>query len=184
MKPLLSLVAVTCAMLIIAVATPLRAQQPDTILTDNVVPLQQVISPNGFIHPGISCDAETLSVMREKVITGVSPWVDYFEGLRRTPFAKLDQRPRFAEQITNDGSISNFCQDAQLLWSQTILYVVTGNEAYRKRPVEIIKWYGGRTDKSFFPKYFSDSHIKIGKYIYTMCSAVDILRTIAPEIRV
>ena len=65
--------------------------------------------------------------------------------------------------------------------AHTILYVVTGNEEYRKRPCEIIKWYGGRTDKSFFPHEFADSHIKIGKYVYTMCSAVDILRTIDPR---
>jgi len=160
---------------------PARAQSRDTILTDNVVELKQVVSPQGFVHPGISCNAETLSVMREKVIAGVSPWVDYFEGLRRTPWADAGRRPRLVEQITNDGGIGAFAQDAHLLWTHTILYVVTGNEAYRKRPVEIIKWYGGRTDKSFFPKYFADSHIKIGKYVYTMCTAVDILRTIEPK---
>lgn len=168
-------------MVTLAMATSARAQPRDTIVTDNVVQLKQVVSANGFVHPGISCNAETLSVMREKIVAGVSPWVDYFEGLRRTPFAKLDQRPRFVEQITNDGGISGYGFDAQLLWTQTILYVVTGDERYRKRPVEIIKWYGGRTNKSFFPHYFADSHIKIGKYVYTMCSAVDILRTIEPK---
>jgi len=175
------LLAWTIAML--AIAIPATAQSPDSILTDQVVPLKQVVSPNGFVHPGISCNAETLSVLREKVITGVSPWVDYFEGLRRTPYAQLDRKPRFVEQITNDGGIYGYANDSQLLWTQTILYVVTGNEAYRKRPVEIIKWYGGRTDKSFFPHAFSDSHIKIGKYVYTMCTAVDILRTIEPKDR-
>src|SRR5581483_5512313 len=170
-----------CAIVTIAVAAPACAQLRDTVLTDNVVQLKQVVSPNGFVHPGISCNAETLSVMREKVIAGVSPWVDYFEGLRRTPFAALNRRPRLVEQITNDGGIGAFAQDAQMLWAHTILYVVTGNEQYRRRPVEIIKWYGGRTDKSFFPHPFADSHIKIGKYVYTMCSAVDILRTINPR---
>ena len=38
-----------------------------------------------------------------------------------------------------------------------------------------------RTEKSFFPQYFSDSHIKIGKYVYTLCSAVDILRATTPK---
>jgi len=155
--------------------------QDQTIPTDRVVELRETISPQGFVHPGISCNAETLSVMREKVLAGVSPWVDYFEGMRRTRYANLNQRPRHVGQITNDGGIGAFANDAQLAWAQTILHVATGNEEYRKLPVDIIRWYGSRTEKSFFPQYFNDSHIKIGKYVYTLCSAVDILRTIPPK---
>ena len=115
------------------------AQQGDSILTNNVVELRETFSPQGFVHPGISCNAETLAVMREKVLAGVSPWVDYFEGMRRTRFANLNQRPRLVRQITNDGGIGAFSQDAHLAWAHTILYVVTGNEEYRKTPVEIIR---------------------------------------------
>jgi len=161
--------------------TGVALAQNDTILTDHPVELREIISPQGFIHPGISCDARTLAVMREKVLAGVSPWVDYFEGLRRTRFADLKQRPRLVPQITDDAGIGGFAQDAQLVWGQTILYIVTGNEAYRKLPVEIINWYGSRTKESFFPQYFTDSHIKIGKYVYTLCSAVDILRATKPR---
>lgn len=160
---------------------PLAAAENDpTILTKNVVELREKNSPQGFVHPGISCNAETLSVMREKVIKGVSPWVDHFEGMRRTRFADPNRKPSFVEQIVNDGGISGFAHDAHLAWVQTILYVVTGNERYRKLPVEIIHWYGSRTQKSFFPEHFPDSHIKIGKYVYTMCSAADILRATTP----
>ncbi|HCE45151.1 MAG TPA: hypothetical protein DET40_16545 [Lentisphaeria bacterium] len=157
------------------------ADQNQTILTDNVVELRETISPQGFVHPGISCNAETLAVMREKVINGVSPWVDYFEGMRRTRFANLKQRPALVPQITNDGGIGGFGYDAQLMWVHAILYVVTGNEEYRKTPVEIINWYGSRTNESFFPQYFSDSHIKIGKHVNTFCGAVDILRATTPK---
>lgn len=119
--------------------------------------------------------------MRDMVIAGVSPWVDYFEGLRRTRFANLHQRPRLVGQIVNDGGIGAFAQDAQLAWGHTIMYLVTGDEAYRKTPVEIINWYGSRTEESFFPGYFSDSHIKVGKYVYTLCSAADLLRYTTPR---
>lgn len=158
-----------------------RADEAQTILTDNVVELRETVSPEGFVHPGIGCSAQTLSVMREKVIQGVSPWVDYFEGMRRTRFADLKRRPAFVRQITNDGGIGGFGFDAQLMWVHTILYVVTGNEEYRKTPVEIINWYGSRTEESFFPQYFADSHIKIGKHVNTFCTAVDILRATTPK---
>jgi hypothetical protein len=156
-------------------------QAAPTILTKSVVDLRESVSPQGFVHPGISCNAETLAVMREKVLAGVSPWVDYFEGMRRTRFADPNRKPARIEQIVDDRGISGFAHDAHLAWVQTILYVVTGNENYRKLPVEIIKWYGSRTEKSFFPKYFTDSHIKIGKYVYTLCSAADILRATTPK---
>lgn len=157
------------------------AEPAPTILTKNVVQLRETVSPQGFVHPGISCNAETLAVMREKVIAGVSPWVDHFEGIRRTRFADPKRKPARVEQIVNDRGIGDFAHDAHLAWAQTILYVVTGNEEYRKLPVEIIKWYGSRTEKSFFPAYFEDSHIKIGKYVYTLASAADILRATTPK---
>jgi len=160
---------------------PAMAEQNQTILTNHPVELRETVSSQGFVHPGISCNAETLSVMREKVIAGVSPWVDYFEGMRRTRFADPNHKPARVEQIVNDGGINGFAHDAHLAWVQTILYVVTGNEEYRKLPVEIIKWYGSRTEKSFFPQYFADSHIKIGKYVYTLSSAADILRSTPPR---
>lgn len=161
---------------------PLAAAEPaPTILTKNVVELRETVSPQGFVHPGISCNAETLAVMREKVLQGVSPWVDHFEGMRRTRFADPNRKPARVEQIVNDGGISGFAHDAHLAWVQAILYVVTGDEEYRKLPVEIIKWYGSRTEKSFFPQYFTDSHIKIGKYVYTLASAADILRATTPK---
>ena len=152
-----------------------------TILAENAVELRETVSPQGFAHPGISCNAETLAVMREKVIAGVSPWVDHFEGMRRTRFANPQRKPERIEQIVNDGGIGGFAHDAHLAWVQAILYVVTGDEEYRKLPVEIINWYGSRTEKSFFPRYFTDSHIKIGKYVYTLASAADILRAIQPR---
>jgi hypothetical protein len=179
----LRILAIICVSLLplFGNVTAVLAQQGDTILTNNVVELRETISPQGFVHPGISCNAETLSVMREKVIAGVSPWVDHFEGMRRTRFADPKRKPARVEQIVNDGGIGGFAHDAHLAWTQTILYVVTGNEEYRKIPVGIIKWYGSRTEKSFFPQHFPDSHIKIGKYVYTMCSVVDILRATTPK---
>lgn len=177
--PILS--GLTLCVALFACAASVSAQESDAIIMDNVVKLEETISPQGFVHPGISCNAETLSVMREKVIAGVSPWVDYFEGLRRTRYANPNQSPRHVGQIVNNGGISGFTHDAQLAWTQTILYVATGDEEYRKLPVDIIKWYGSRTGESFFPGNFADAHIKIGKPVYTMCAVADIMRYTTPQ---
>ena len=53
-----------CAILAIAVVRPAWAQAQKSIPTDNVVPLQQVVSPNGFVHPGIPLTKADLTTLR------------------------------------------------------------------------------------------------------------------------
>lgn len=153
--------------------------QTDNIVTDNLVEIEQSVSKTGFVHPGIGFNAETIETMRNMVKSGTSPWVDYFEGMRRTKYAKLDAVMKKQEQITNNTGINNFANDAQTAWVQAMLYYVTGDEQYRRIPVELINWYGGRTD--FFPEWFSDSHIKLGKYVYTFCAAAELMRSTTPK---
>ena len=179
MSRFFSILSVFAGASLLSCAAP--EESAPTILTDNVVELRETVSPQGFVHPGISCNAESLAVMREKVLAGVSPWVDCFEGMRRTRYADPNCKPARVEQILNNSGINGLAHDAQLAWVHTILYIVTGNEEYRKLPVEIINWYGSRTEVEFFPEYFTDSHIKIGKYVYTLCSAADILRATTPK---
>ena len=150
----------------------------ESIITNNKVKLEEIRSEAGFIHPGIGCTAETLENLREGVLKGQSPWVDYFSGLRRSKYAGRNVRMRKCERILNNGGIGAFTDDAQLAWTQAILYVVTGNESYREIPLELIKWYGSRED--FFPRAFPDSHIKLGKSVYVFCAAAEIMRYTMP----
>ncbi|MBQ3462707.1 MAG: hypothetical protein IJH36_06265 [Clostridia bacterium] len=151
----------------------------DTIITDNLAELTETVSDEGFIHPGVGYTAESLNLMRDMVKDGVSPWVDYFEGMRRTKYADLSGELKKQEQIINNGGISSFAEDAQRAWVQAMLYFVTGNEEYRKIPVEAIKWYSERED--FFPEWFTDSHIKLGKYVNTFCEMAELMRATTPK---
>lgn len=143
------------------------------------VKFNPTVSPEGFVHPGIGCTMETLDNLRQGVVNGQSPWVDYFIGLRRSKYAGLDTSLNKCNQITNNSEIAKFADDAQLAWTQAVLYVVTGNEEYRKIPLELIEWYGARKD--FFPAAFPDSHIKLGKYVYVFCAAAEIMRYTTPK---
>lgn len=157
-------------------AVTIKAQE--SIVTKNRVEIEETRSLEGFAHPGIGCNAETLNNLREGVLNGQSPWVDYFIGLRRSKFAGPNVRMQRCERIENNGNIAAFASDAQLAWTQAILYIVTGKEEYRKIPLELIKWYGTR--ENFFPRAFPDSHIKLGKCVYTFCTAVEIMRYTIP----
>lgn len=162
-----------------ALVMPASAEGSESILTDNTVTIEETVTENGFTHPGIGFTTENLNTMREMVLDGVSPWVDYFEGMRRTRYADPEGELKKQEQIVNNGGISSFADDAQRIWVQAMLYFVTGNEEYRRLPVEAIKFYGERED--FFPEWFSDSHIKLGKYVRTFCIAAELMRYTTPE---
>lgn len=143
------------------------------------IELTQYVSPEGFVHPGIGCTSDTLDVMRKMVRKGVSPWIDYFEGLKKTRYASLKTIPKFVERITDNSHIADFNVDAQTAWGHAVMYVVTGDERYIKTPCEIISHYGKVTD--FFPGGFTDSHIKLGRPVFVMCTAAEIMRSFVPH---
>lgn len=152
----------------------------DSIIT-GASQVNSYTSDSGFVHPGIGCSKETLEVMRKKVFAGTSPWADCFEGLRRTDYASLDKQLRLPTAIENDSGINMFRSDAETAWGQAIMYVVTGNEDYLKLPHKIMEHYASVDPDEFFKGGFTDSHIKIGKYVYTMCAAAEILRCVEPK---
>ncbi len=121
-----------------------------------------------FVHPGIGCTAETLEIMRQMVKKGAEPWKSYYSGLLKTEYARLDFAPRLVERIENDADIARFRADCEAAWTHMVIYYAEEDEEYLKLPKMIFDWYGER--ESFFPKYFTDCHIKLGKYVYTMCA--------------
>ncbi|MCD8049140.1 MAG: hypothetical protein LUG52_05985 [Clostridia bacterium] len=127
-----------------------------------------------FVHPGIGCTEETLEIMREMVKKGAEPWESYYSGLLKTEYAKLDFAPKLIERIENDADIARFRADCEAAWTHMVIYYAEKDEEYLKLPERIFDWYGERED--FFPKYFTDCHIKLGKYVYTMCAAADMAR--------
>ncbi|MDO4562958.1 MAG: hypothetical protein Q4C12_03900 [Clostridia bacterium] len=141
--------------------------------------IKRTVSKTGFTHPGIGCTAATLKTCRDAILKGISPWADYFEGLRRTTYSRLDKKLAMVERITNDDEIYLFAQDAQCAWTHAVIYAVSGDDAYLKIPLAIFEHYAAV--KNFFPKPFCDCHIKLGKYVYTLCAALDILRTVTGE---
>lgn len=179
MKRVIGIIAAAAAAMSMLPMPGALAAAEDSILTDNIVEINESVSDEGFIHPGVGASAAGLETMRDMVKQGVSPWVDYFEGLRRTSYAAFDAPLKHQEVIENNGGITSFCQDVQTAWTHAVLYFVTGNEEYRRIPAEVIRWYGSR--ENFFPEYFGDSHIKIGKYVNTLCTAAEIMRCTEPS---
>jgi hypothetical protein len=177
---------VTKGLLALVFACALQPAQADTgpsIITSNVVQINEYTSPEGFKHPGIRFTKESLENLRAQVIAGREPWTSYFEGMRRRHWAQFTYRsgndngsglPR-NPIIDNNGKVATFIDDAQAALMHSVLYYVTGDERYRTVAMRILNIYSHMSPTGV--NYFPDVHIKMGQPIYHMTAAAEILRT-------
>jgi hypothetical protein len=172
------------ALLVLAISLqPARADTGASIITSNVVQINEYQSPQGFKHPGIRFTRESLENLRAQVIAGQEPWASYFEGMRRLKWAQLSYRsandngsglPR-NPIIDNNGKVDTFIDDAQAALIQSVMYYVTGDERYRTVAMRMLSIYSHMSPTGV--NYFADVHIKMGQPIFHMTAAAEILRT-------
>jgi Calx-beta domain/F5/8 type C domain/Putative Ig domain len=165
------------------VAAAAQADTGPSIITGNVVQINEYTSPQGFKHPGIRFTKQSLDNMRAQVIAGREPWASYFEGMRRLRWAQLTYTsgndngsglPR-NPVIDNNGKVSTFIEDAQAALIHSVMYVVTGDERHRALAMRMVNIYSHMSPTGV--NYFADVHIKMGQPIYHMTAAAEILRT-------
>ena len=169
-----------CAFAILQAA---RADTGPSIITSNVVQINEYTSPQGFKHPGIRFTKDSLENLRAQVIAGQEPWASYFEGMRRLRWAQPnyvsgnDNGSGFPRNriIDNNGKVATFIDDAQAALTQSVLYFITGDERYRTVAMRIVGIYSQMSPTGV--NYFADVHIKMGQPIFHMTAAAEILRT-------
>ncbi|MBB3061187.1 Calx-beta domain-containing protein [Microbulbifer rhizosphaerae] len=175
----------------LSLANTTHADSGPSTITDNVVQINETISPEGFKHPGIRFTKESLENLRTQVIAGQEPWASYYEGMRRRHWARLDYGPRnhdgngypAHDVISHNGLIAGFIDDAQAALMHSVQYVVTGDERHREKAMYIVGVYSHMNPNGV--EYFADAHIKMGQPIYHMTAAAEILRatsTTRPEL--
>ena len=95
---------------------------------------------------------------------GAEPWKTYFEDMllssaaSKTPSIKLTDPT--GQRFDSQGFNSKFISDGLTAYTQAILYYVTGDNAYRKNAVTILRNWGGLDPDEY--AYFSDAHIHTG----------------------
>ncbi|MBB3061188.1 Calx-beta domain-containing protein [Microbulbifer rhizosphaerae] len=175
----------------LSLANTAHADSGESVITDNIVEINETISPEGFKHPGIRFTKESLENLRTQVIAGQEPWASYYEGMRRRWWASLNYGPRnhngngypAHDVISHNGLVAGFIDDAQAALMHSIQYVVTGDERHRAKAMYIVGVYSNMNPNGV--EYFADVHIKMGQPIYHMTAAAEILRatsTTDPEL--
>ncbi len=185
--------AVAAAMAVVAgllvAASPARAAVDEDLITDNVVAINETISDAGFVHPGVGLSAEDLRNAQEMVRTGQEPWASYFSAMSATGAAGTGYRASNSKSAAepdvaldpnfNHGSLrGRQTNDSFGALTQSLMWVMTGNEVYRKNAIQALRTWASMNPDGFV--YFADAHIHTGKPLSQFLMAAEIIRATDP----
>jgi hypothetical protein len=148
------------------------------------VQLTSTVSDAGFTHPGIDLTEPILQNTRDQLAAGADPWKTGFEAMKRSSAAgtnvtssnrsSADPTKPASDAFDSQGFNGRFRADGLKAYTQAVMYVLTGEEVYRKNALDIIRiWEQMDPDKYV---YFTDSHIHTGVPLHRMLTAAEILR--------
>ncbi|MBW4080008.1 LamG-like jellyroll fold domain-containing protein [Paenibacillus sp. S150] len=179
-----------CLLLVFALgAAPLnvwpKASADDTVpAASDIVTITEVISDEGFTHPGVGLTKSILDNMRGQVIANKDPWYSYYVAMAKSSYASKTFASNIFDSSNADGtdnpktravnSKAAFVVDGLRAYTQAIMYYITGDEAYHSNAMRIIRLWE-QMDPSQYT-YFTDSHIHMGIPLNRMVTAAEILR--------
>lgn len=97
-------------------------------------------SPTAFAHPGTLHGQEDLDRMKAKVVAEEEPWLTGYEMLLSSPYNNLGWPAYDVDRIVRGASGNNYTrsqQDAQLIYTLSLIWHLTGDTDYADRAVEI-----------------------------------------------
>lgn len=93
-----------------------------------------------FTHPGTLHNQADLDRMKAKVAAQEEPWLSGYNMLLSSPYNNLGWPAYNVDYIVRGSTGNNYTrsqQDAQLIYTQALIWHLTGNTAYANRAVEI-----------------------------------------------
>ena len=173
---------------LLVVTSPARAAVED-LITDNVVAINETISDAGFVHPGVGLSAEDLRNAQEMVRNGQEPWASYFSAMAATGAASTGYRAANSKSASQPdvaldpnfnhaGLRGRETVDSFGALTQSLMWVMTGNEVYRKNSIQALRTWASMNPDGF--TYFADAHIHTGKPLSQFLMAAEIIRATDP----
>ncbi|CAH1211763.1 putative Ig domain-containing protein [Paenibacillus sp. JJ-223] len=156
--------------------------------TEKVI-ITEVVSDEGFTHPGIGLTKGILENMREQVVAKKDPWYTYYVWMSQSGYASKAFASNIYAGSNPDGtdrpktravnSKGAFVADGLRAYTQAIMYYITGDEAYRANAMRIIRLWEQMDPDQY--TYFTDSHIHMGIPLHRMAAAAELLRCSGAE---
>ncbi|MFB7251189.1 discoidin domain-containing protein [Microbacterium sp. NPDC056234] len=175
-------VAATAMLLGGLVPSPASAASEEQFVCE--VTFTESTSDAGFSHPGIGVTPDQLRTVQEQVAGGTEPWASYFADMAATPSASLDvvssnrssadpTKPD-STAFSSQGFNSRFIADGLKSYTQSLMWVITGDTRYRDNALAILRIWEQMNPAEY--QYFTDSHIHTGVPMYRMTFAAELLR--------
>ncbi len=132
----------------------------------------EVISEEGFLHPGILMNREELNIMRDMVWVGAEPWTTIFEDLQQSTYVALDyQMEGPYETIASDRENYALTRTSTAVYELTLMWYITGKQIYADRAIEMIMSWAETVKADT-----KQDHLRIGTSTHKLCIAAEILR--------
>ncbi len=179
-KKLVSVIA-AAAMVLSCFSAPVATQTVQaeseiaSLLTDYVPKVTSEVNPeSGFTHPGVGLTKTHMETVQSMVRAEKEPWKTYFEYmLDPTGFTSKTVSHSLGkpEEYVFNGA-GNIKGDANTVYAQAVMYLVTGDNAYRKNAVSILRAWGQIKEV----KWFNEAYIHVGIAMNKMLTAAEIIR--------
>ncbi|NUS83075.1 MAG: hypothetical protein HOY75_10045 [Streptomyces sp.] len=166
--------------LLFTVGRPAAAQDLGTC----AVTFKSTVSAQGFSHPGVGLTKPTLENARRQITAGAEPWTSSFHAMQRSSAAgtnvtssnrsSADPTKPASDAFNSQSFNGRFIADGLKSYTQALLYVLTGEEVYRKNALDVIRIWEQMDPAKY--EYFTDSHIHTGIPLNRMVSAAELLR--------
>lgn len=184
---LTAILAIVAGMLVMA--APAKAAEYDALLTSNVVAINETVSDAGFVHPGVGLSAADLRNAQAMVRSGQEPWASYFKAMTATGAASKTYRAANSKSAAqpdvaldpnfNHGGLrGRETNDSFGALTQSLMWVMTGNEVYRKNAIQALRTWASMNPDGYV--YFADAHIHTGKPLSQFLMAAEIIRATEP----
>lgn len=146
-------------------------------LTDYIPSVQEEVSAEGFVHPGILITKDDILRMQKKVREGAEPWRASFNTLATA----TDKNVRIYAYDSNadttalksEARLKNMRMDSRSVVNQALMYVITGDEAYRKNAMTILRMWSELRD--VYTTLGSD-RIDHGEIAFKMAFAAELMK--------
>jgi hypothetical protein len=162
--------AVAGAILLAALANNVRADEADRILA-------QITPTFVFHHPGTLNTLPELKKIRAKILAGEEPWKSAFEKMQASPYARRDYGPHPVAAVSSGPTEANAIRDAVAAYTQTLLWVFTGDEWHAQKAGDLIDaWSSTLTSFEGLAWYLDPAWISA-----PLVEAAEILRATYPK---
>ncbi len=157
----------------------------NSCLTDYIPSVTEETDTNtGFIHPGILITKDDIVRMQTKIREGAEPWATSFEKLSTadisSPTVRIYAYDSNADttSLKSEARLKNMRMDSRSVVNQALMYVITGDDVYRKNTMTILRMWSKLRD--VYTTLGSD-RIDHGEIGFKMAFAAELMKYTSTE---